>query len=363
MKVLILSASYPSIDEIYAYGFVHSRCLEYLKYNIEVDVISFKTKDNYIFEGVNVYNKDSYIKLKRKVDLVVSHAPNIKNHMRFLFKYYSKLPIVFFFHGHEVMDTNKYYPRSFEGEKNLSMDYLLHYFYDPIKLKVMKYLLLKLINSTKIKFVFVSEWMKDIAYNSMKLSQDEKNIFNKNSHIVHNGVNKVFIEKDYTREKDTLADFITIRPFDNPKYGIDIVYKIAKDNPQYTFHIYGKGSFFKNKKRLNNLMIFNEYILQKDIPKYLNKYKTALMPTRLDAQGVMMCEIATYNMPLITSDIKICHEMLNDFKNVNYISNIKKVSLDDYIIDNQDRKKEDKFNIEILALDEINIYKELLNVK
>ena len=40
------------------------------------------------------------------------------------------------------------------------------------------------------------------------------------------------------------------------------------------------------------------------------------MPTRTDAQGLMMCEMATYGMPVITTDIPVCHEVLDSFENV-----------------------------------------------
>ena len=45
------------------------------------------------------------------------------------------------------------------------------------------------------------------------------------------------------------------------------------------------------------------------------------MPTRLDAQGVMACELASFGMPLITSDIGICRDVFSSFKNVRYIKN------------------------------------------
>lgn len=53
----------------------------------------------------------------------------------------------------------------------------------------------------------------------------------------------------------------------------------------------------------------------------LNSYKYALMPTRLDAQGVMMCEMAVYGIPTIVSDIAVCHEMLDSYPNVLFIDN------------------------------------------
>jgi hypothetical protein len=45
------------------------------------------------------------------------------------------------------------------------------------------------------------------------------------------------------------------------------------------------------------------------------------MPTKLDAQGVMMCEMAYYGIPILVSDLPVCREMLNDFDNVKFIDN------------------------------------------
>ena len=36
------------------------------------------------------------------------------------------------------------------------------------------------------------------------------------------------------------------------------------------------------------------------------------MPTRADAQGVMACEMATFGIPLITSNIDVCKEVFKE---------------------------------------------------
>ncbi len=35
----------------------------------------------------------------------------------------------------------------------------------------------------------------------------------------------------------------------------------------------------------------------------------------------MMCEMAAYGIPVITSDIPVCHEIFDGFSNVTYIDN------------------------------------------
>lgn len=45
------------------------------------------------------------------------------------------------------------------------------------------------------------------------------------------------------------------------------------------------------------------------------------MPTRTDAQGLMMCEMAAFGIPVITSDIPVCHEVFDGAENVYFIRN------------------------------------------
>lgn len=361
MKILILTENYPSSRDNYGDWFVHTRCLQYLQEDISIDVISFQSSENYTFEGVNVFQPNEYLNLNRNVDLVISHAPNLKHHIKFLLKYDNSIPLVFFFHGHEVMKTTEYYPKPYDFDKKLNLKEILHKIYDPFKLLLLKYYIFNNFKKRNMKLIFVSKWMQDVAIKCLSLNHEQKNRLLEKSNIIPNGVNSVFISKNFDFHTYKKADFITIRPFDNPKYAIDIVYNIAKNNPQYTFHIYGKGNFFKFYPHLSNLEVFENYIQQKEIPEVLNNYKYALMPTRLDAQGVMMCEIATYKMPLITSDISICKEMLKEFSNVQFIPNtLEKFEFEDYIPSYVDAEKNTKFDIKKLALEEIKVFKEML---
>ena len=45
------------------------------------------------------------------------------------------------------------------------------------------------------------------------------------------------------------------------------------------------------------------------------------MLTRRDTQGVMSCELVTYGIALITSDLPICHEIFDGVINVSFVNN------------------------------------------
>lgn len=95
-KILVLAEGYPSPEKLYNMSFVHSRNIEYLKQGIEVDVISFSSQENYTFEGVSVFAKNKKIDFSH-YDAVLSHAPNIRNHYRFLIKNYNEIEKIVFF--------------------------------------------------------------------------------------------------------------------------------------------------------------------------------------------------------------------------------------------------------------------------
>ncbi len=360
MNILVLVENYPSEDNIYAMSYVHSRNIEYVARGHKVDVVSFKAKNQYEFENISVFNEKSYKGFKN-INIIISHAPNIKNHLRFLIFKGRKKPLVLFFHGHEIMNTLRYYPKDYSFNGTPRLKRFIRKRYDSIKLKILKRYLINIVQKRKVSFIFVSGWMKDIAFKSLFLNSKEVDIIDKYSCVINNGVNNVFLERSYTQADKVEADFITIRPLDNSKYGVDIVYRIAKYNPEYSFHIYGKGEFFDHVEKLENLKVFNYYIHQKNIPSHLNKYKYALMPTRLDAQGVMMCEIATYKMPLITSNIPICTEMIGGFPNVSFISNnLDSVKIGE-LIPSCGQEKINKFDIKELVKKEEMIYIKLIS--
>lgn len=312
MKILVLAQDYPSISHPYAMAYVHSRNIVYAKLGHDVTVINFSAEESYIYEEIKVKTFSS--KLLDEADIILSHAPNIRNHFKVL-KNQSERKIVFFFHGHEVLHRYGDYPVSYTWIKENYLKKLGLYCYDFLKINLVNYYMRKISKKNKLGIIFVSEWMEKQFIKNIKIDPNE--IAKKT--IIPNACNSIFLEKKYEFDREKkLADYITIRPLDDSKYAIDLVVKFALNNPNKTFHIYGKGNYFKINKKPENVEVFNKFIQQKDIPNLLNKYSCAIMPTRYDSQGVMVCEMVTYGIPVITTEFSVCLEMLSEFKNVHF---------------------------------------------
>lgn len=355
-KILVLCQNYPSEQNPFTQIFIHYRLKEYIK-EFDVRVVSFASKDEYTFEGVKVYGERQFNK-KFKVtdfDVVISHAPNVRNHQRFiLFNLFSIKKIILIFHGYEVIDIHKRIydqPTIYSFPLTYSLTSKL---YHRIKLPLTRFFLMALDIATMCRFIFVSNVLLEEASEDLKC----KSLFQKNTNtfVINNPINPLFHKSSFTSSKK--YDFICIRPFNDPKYGVDIFIKIAEKNPQFTFHLYGRGIFPEVSEIPKNLVIFETFIKNDDLPGLLIDYKAAILPTRWDSQGVLACEIAAFGMPLITSDLGVCREMLSQYKNVTLVHNTKFHELDlNQINLNTTGDSENLYSHERTTNSEINVLK------
>lgn len=322
-KILVITTDYPNNAGKVSLQYVHTRNVEYLKFGITVTVLNFAAKENYEIDGIRVITLKTYQTEKNNFNLLISHAPNLRQHLVFLLqygKYFQKY--IFFFHGHEVLRCNKVYPNPYSYiSHNLFLEYLRD-IYDIIKLKVWHYYFL--LNLKKSNFIFVSKWMLNEFEKWVKIDRKE---LSGRYEITYNSVGQIFEIEQYNTDVKKIYDFITIRSnIDGSKYCIDVVNKIAEDNPNYKFLIVGRGKFFKYNQKPKNVYWMNKNLRHNEMIDLLNKSRCALMPTRTDAQGVMACEMATFGIPLVTTDLPVCHEVFGTFNNVQYINNDEKIN-------------------------------------
>lgn len=361
MKVLVLVEDYPQ-DKRKALMYIHTRNLYYVQKGIEVTVLNFRAEESYRIDGINVITLNEYKMNKNKYSdcILISHAPNLKHHYIFLKKYQKKFgKLVFFFHGHEVLKINKVYSKPYKYVKQNFIKKIIQNIYDDIKLQLWKRYYAKV--AYKSYYIFVSNWMYEQFIKWTKINP--KILENKYS-ITYNGIGEQFEKLNYDYNIKKEYDFITIRAnLDGSKYSIDIVNELAKTNPKYKFLVVGKGKFFEFNEKAENLEWVDKVLNHSEIIDLLNNSKCALMPTRTDAQGLMMCEMATFGIPLITSDISVCHEVFDDFENVAFIDNenVEKNDLETlYERINRETEKNDKYFYKNTCSNEIKIFQEVL---
>lgn len=343
MNILVLSQSYPNNNGSVSLMYVHTRNKYYALNGINVTVLSFSAKKNYKYEGIEVITLEKYKKSSIDYDMLLIHAPNIKNHLRFLNNFGKDFnKILFFFHGHEVLNLNKVYPTPYRYMKRNHLKVFIQNIYDSFKLRTWRYFLTKY--REKSYFVFVSRWM---YIEFLKWTKIDKKVLNNRYSITYNGIGSAFENFSYKFTKDKEYDFITIRNnLDGSKYCIDLISDIAKRFPNYKFLVIGKGEYYNFNEKPNNITLIKESMNHEQILYYMNEANCALMPTRTDAQGLMMCEMASTGMPLITSNISIAHEIFDNWDNVGFIENEFSVDISkpyEKLMENAPYKKNEKY--------------------
>lgn len=317
-KILVLAEDYPNNNGGISLMYIHTRIFYYQMNGLDVTVLNFRADMGYIYNGIKVITYKEYRHEDVKYTLLILHAANLKHHYKFLKKYGNRFfGYIFFYHGHEVLRINKSYSKPYPYIRKSKLKEISQDIYDSFKLFMWRQYLPKIVS--KSQYVFVSIWMRKNFLRYTKIS--EKTISGRN-YITYNCVGEQFEKGKYNPETDKEYDFITIRGnLDGSKYAVDIVNRIANNTPECSFLLYGKGKFFEFNEKASNLKWIDKTLSHQEIIKILQKSRYALMPTRTDAQGLMMCEMAAFGIPVITSDIDVCHEVFDGFENVFFINN------------------------------------------
>lgn len=326
-RVLVLATTYSDNNGNLNLMYIHSRNEYYAAHDVDVTVLNFAAKESYDYCGLPVISLEDYEKSSAEYDILISHAPNLRNHYKFLKKFADRFPrLVFFFHGHEVLRLRETYPPPYEFSSHESIfnrikSSFVQDAYDAVKLRVWHDYFPSV--RDKLTLVFVSGWMKSRFVRNVGLDLSDYDV-----RIIPNSVGTLFEEKCYNASARKDFDFVTVRSvLDGSKYCIDFVNELAKANPALRFLVIGKGEFFEHYEKAENITLVQKRLRHDEILAALDSAKCALMPTRLDAQGVMTCEMASYGIPVITSDIDICREISAVLDNIILIENDRLIEL------------------------------------
>ena len=293
-----MSELYPSKENIYSAMYVHARVIEYAKLGHSCNIYKLNKKKNeeYLFENIKVYEgKQDYLKAKineNKFDIIVMHAPN-PDEKYFVLNNFSNSNVICWMHGLDSVSGAFTYP--YAGNKLLHPIRFLFRFKEDIR-KIISWK--KFINYFNPKIVVVSKWMKEEAERFLKIKLY-------NTIVIPNHIDEDIFQ--FKQRLGKVKSIVCIRPHSSAKYAIDLAIK-SFSNSKYTLDIYGVGElidYHKNMARDCNANVnFIEKMFNRDeLSKILNKYDLAIMPTRHDTHGVIVCEMLLGGLPVITSEI------------------------------------------------------------
>ena len=314
-EILIITPSYPTEENKYFGGFVHSRAKAYKQAGLKFDLVCAHNYPNtcrYSFEGVEITRTDfmglRQVLTSKKYKTVLLHFFDDRYAQILDACDMSETNLYLWVHGPETLywDWSKMTDPYFVPESNISSESRLYF--ERLDRIVRRYN-----DYSNVKWVFVSEWIKNH-------SEELIGIKFKNSIVIPNFVD----EKNFKYEEkdpELRKKIIILRRFENiSKYAIDVDVRVILELSRrdlfedLEFNIYGTGAYYDTLlapvKKFDNVKLHQNFLSHNDIAAMHRKNGIALFATRYDAQGVSMCEAAMSGLAIVSSQNDAIAEFL-----------------------------------------------------
>ncbi|MBK8013066.1 MAG: glycosyltransferase family 4 protein [Deltaproteobacteria bacterium] len=296
MKIALFAPGYPSDAEPYNFAFVHARARLYAAQGHEVSAFSMDKRARYTLDAVPVVTGDGKTVeralLEFKPDVIAVHGPVFR--MIDVLERID-LPQVSWIHGHEALFSLR--SVSFGKDRLQKMRKLL----TVVPRSLYQVLRLRRFLTKQHATVFVSRWMLHAA---------ERHTFERypNATIIPNPIDTERFT--YRLDLDKRHAGVTARGLSSSKYGLDLAIR-AFAGPlkvNTTFEIIGRGTLEAKLGRLiqatgSRAKLIAQYVPHRDMPELLGRYGYFVAPSRVEAQGVAMCEAMACGLPIIATTV------------------------------------------------------------
>jgi N-acetyl sugar amidotransferase len=308
MKILIISVDYPGPNNHYGDVFVHTRAKQYKKV-AEVLVVGFrrefKPEHFYCYEGIEVYQTSDIKKFEEKIRLfdptiICAHLVH-RDYLEVLLKV--NKPLAIFFHGFEVLSWRR---RLMNYDTIGSLRYLIPYAIDNIKQRRrLRRFVAEADKRKDIGFVFVSNWLRSAVETDLGLAVPQ-------CEVIPNGIDTSLFAYE-PKKPEFRKKILLLRSFKGINYANDLMIDAImalQDKPFFSeleFCIQGEGYLFpiltRRISHLKNVALKNSFVDNQSIPEIHRNYGIFLCASRLDTQGVSMCEAMSSGLVPITTSV------------------------------------------------------------
>ncbi|WP_210447116.1 FkbM family methyltransferase [Vibrio crassostreae] len=325
--ILILTNNYPSYDDLYRNGFVHSRAKAYQSQGIGADVFRLRQGEpvswhEYQDISVTTGAQSALRKMLQSGQYKHILVHFLDSHMwEVLSDFVDEIKVTIWIHGSEVQPWHR---------RKVIYDTP-----DKIELGKAQFAEKKLLwgevftrRTDNLDFVFVSNYLMQTTVEDYGLDLDKLKY-----HIIPNPINTELFK--YQEKCPTQRyKILSIRPYASKIYANDLAVAAVLElsNKEYfkdlQFHFIGDGPLFDEVlepiKSFENVKIERKFLSQNEIADLHKDYGVFLCPSRMDTQGVSRDEAMASGLVPITTNVAAIPEFVSDEQG--YLANVDKSS-------------------------------------
>jgi glycosyltransferase involved in cell wall biosynthesis/spore maturation protein CgeB len=311
---LLLTNHYPSYDDLYRNGFVHSRVTAYRERGVNVDVFRLRTyqpTSYHEYQNVDVVtgSQEALHRLlstgRYKTMMVHFLNPAMWEVLR---HHIDQIRVVVWVHGAEIQP---WYRRDFNYETEHERQ--IAKIQSDERMAFWRELLQPVPANLKLVFVsryFAKEVMEDLGF---RLPDETYT-------IIHNSIDTELFSYQ-PKPPEQRKKILSIRPYASRKYANDLsvaaILELSKEPffHELEFRMIGDGKLFDSVleplRQFPNVIIERRFLSQKEIAELHHEYGVFLCPTRMDSQGVSRDEAMASGLVPVTNSIAAIPEFLD----------------------------------------------------
>lgn len=312
---LVLTNHYPSYDDLYRNGFVHTRVRAYAERGVKVDVFRLRNNQTVSYHEFN--DIDVITGSTVALDTLLNNGSYRSVLVHFLDEAMWKVleqhiehtKVVVWVHGAEIQPWHRRdhnFTNETEREVAMAQSEVRMAFWRGLLRTVPK----------NLKLVFVSRYLAEVVMEDLgfRLPDDAYT-------IIHNPINTELFEyrpKPVEQRKKILS----IRPYASRTYANDLSVAAILDlseKPLFKeleFRMIGDGKIFNETlaplRNFENVRIERRFLTQPEIAQLHKDYGVFLCPTRMDTQGVSRDEAMASGLVPITNAVAAIPEFVDE---------------------------------------------------
>jgi len=313
---MLLTNHYPSYDNLYRNGFVHSRIQAYRERGVNVDLFRLRPQQDaptyHEFKGVDVITASKNVLRQMlasgQYKKVLVHFLD-SSMWEVLNEFIDTIKVVVWIHGAEI---HPWHRRKYNIENE--QQEMLAKEQSAVRMAFWQSIFSPVPENLNLVFVsryFASEVMEDFE---LSLPVDKYR-------IIHNPINTQtfnYIEK----QPEQRLKILLIRPFSSRQYANDVAVNVILELSKKEFfssleiRIIGDGRFFEETlaplRSFSNVSIENRFLNHAQISELHKSYGIFLCPTRWDSHGVSRDEAMASGLVPATNAIAAIPEFVDD---------------------------------------------------